>query len=479
MIAQVNSNESLAVRANGGHEIPKFGLRDKIGYAFGDIGTTFIMGVFASFESIYFTNVLGVSPAIAGTIISLTTLVGAFTDVTVGRMSDLRKLGKKGRFHPWIRVMKWPLGLSLVVMFFPLARNLPMNAKIVYLGFASILYAASLSGFNIPYGSLAAAISGDPDDRTSLSIYRSVGSAVGAGGTGFILPYIVYTTAKDGSQILSGDRLFYCSIVCVILAMICYTIMYTLTTERVLVEHKEKVKATVLVSSLFKNKALVSFLLAELVIVCSTSFSSFLTTYLFTIYYQSKSALSIALLFNYAMPIVLSPFAKSLTKRYGKREVVSTALFMASILYLSVYIAKISNPWVYLVLSFFTALCFSMFNIMVWAFMTDIIDYHQFSTGMREDGTIFSVNMFGRKMAQTAMGILSGLSLTYIGYQASSTGSTIQSASVLKGLYSLATLIPCILMFVGALILAFWFPLSKKRLTEISTQLKVINKTED
>lgn len=238
---QVNA-DSLAVKANGGKPIPKFGMRDKIGYAFGDVGTTFVMGVLASFESIYFTNVLGISPAISGTIISLTTLVGAFTDVTVGRMSDVRKLGKKGRFHPWIRVMRWPLVLSLLIMFFPVVRSFSMPAKIAYIGFASIFYAASLSGFNIPYGSLAAAISSDPDDRTSLSIYRTVGSTIGAGGTGFIIPYIVYTTAKDGSQILSGDRLFLCSIGCVVIAMICYTIMYTLTTERVLVEHKDRCK---------------------------------------------------------------------------------------------------------------------------------------------------------------------------------------------------------------------------------------------
>lgn len=479
MDAQENATQSLAVKANGGKPIPKFGMRDKIGYAFGDVGTTFIMGVLASFEAIYFTNVLGVSPALVGTILSFTTLVGAVTDLTVGRLSDVRKLGKKGRFHPWIRTMKWPLGLSLLIMYFPMARSLPMNVKIIYLFAASVFYSASLSGFNIPYGSLAAAISSDSDDRTSLSIYRSVGSAIGAGGTGAILPYLVYKTAKDGSQILSGDRLFICSIACVIIAMICYTIMYTLTTERVMVEHTEKVKATTLISSLLKDRALLSFLVAELVIVCSTSFTSFLTTYLFTVYYQSKEALSIALLFNYANTIILSPFAKALTKKFGKKEVVSIALFTASILYLVIYFTQIKNPWVYLVMSFFTALCFSMFNIMVWAFMTDIIDYHQYSSGLREDGTIYSINMFGRKIAQTMMGILSGLSLSIIGYQASSTGSTVQSNAVLHGLYSLATLVPFVLLMIGALILTFWFPLGKKKLNEVTAKLKVVNKTEE
>lgn len=473
----MSDQQPLAVKVNGGKPIPKFGLRDKIGYAFGDVGTTFLMGILASFESIYFTNVLGISPVISGTILSVTTIVGAFTDLAVGRMADKRHLGKKGRFHPWIKSMKWALGLSVLLIYMPFIQSWSMGAKSTYISCASIFYIACLSAFNIPYGSLAAAISSDPDDRTSLSIYRSVGSAIGAGGTGFVLPYLVYTTSKTGQQILSGTRLFYCAIGCFLLAMICYTIMYTLTTERVVVEHKNPVKGGKLAASLFKDRALISFLAAEIVIVLSTSFSSFLTTYMFSTYFQSKQALSIALLFNYANTIVLSFFAKPLASKFGKKKIVSIALFMSSILYLVVYIMQIHNVWLYLVLSFFTTLCFSMFNIMTWAFMTDVIDYHQYVSGMREDGTIYSVNMFGRKVAQTLNSFFSGAILTAIGYKASTTGSLTQSPEVLRGIYALATLVPFVLLMIGALILTFWYPLSKKELEKVSAKLKVVNKT--
>lgn len=448
----MSDQQPLAVKVNGGKPIPKFGLRDKIGYAFGDVGTTFLMGILASFESIYFTNVLGISPVISGTILSVTTIVGAFTDLAVGRMADKRHLGKKGRFHPWIKSMKWALGLSVLLIYMPFIQSWSMGAKITYISCASIFYIACLSAFNIPYGSLAAA-------------------------TGFVLPYLVYTTSKTGQQILSGTRLFYCAIGCFVLAMICYTIMYTLTTERVVVEHKNPVKGGKLAASLFKDRALISFLAAEIVIVLSTSFSSFLTTYMFSTYFQSKQALSIALLFNYANTIVLSFFAKPLASKFGKKKIVSIALFMSSILYLVVYIMQIHNVWLYLVLSFFTTLCFSMFNIMTWAFMTDVIDYHQYVSGMREDGTIYSVNMFGRKIAQTLNSFFSGAILTAIGYKASTTGSLTQSPEVLRGIYALATLVPFVLLMIGALILTFWYPLSKKELEKVSAKLKVVNKT--
>lgn len=468
-------SESLAVKVNGGKPISKFGLKDKIGYAFGDVGTTFLMGILASFESIYFTNVLGISPAISGTILSVTTIIGAFTDLAVGRMSDKRHLGKKGRFHPWIKSMKWALGLSVLLIYMPLIQNWNMGAKITYISCASIFYICCLSAFNIPYGSLAAAISPNPDDRTSLSIYRSVGSAIGAGGTGFVLPYLVYTTSKTGQQILSGTRLFWCAIGCFVLAMISYTIMYTLTTERVVVEHKNPVKAGKLAASLFKDRALVSFLIAEIIIVLSTSFSSFLTTYMFSVYFNSKQALSFALLFNYANTIILSFFAKSLASKFGKKKIVSISLFMSSFLYLIVYFMQLHNAWIYLLMSFFTTLCFSMFNIMTWAFMTDIIDYHQYISGLREDGTIYSVNMFGRKVAQTINSFGSGVVLAAIGYKVSTTGSMTQTPAVMKALYSLATLVPFVLLLVGALILTFWYPLSKEKLAKVTKKLKRVN----
>lgn len=473
-----SDEESLAVKVNGGKPIPKFGFRDKIGYAFGDVGTTFLMGILASFENIYFTNVLGISPAISGTILSVTTIVGAFTDLIVGRLSDKRPLGKKGRFHPWIRSMKWALGLSILLIYMPFVQSWAMSAKIAYISCASIFYIACLSAFNIPYGSLASAISGDPDDRSSLSIYRSVGSAIGAGGTGFVLPYLVYTTSKTGQQVLSGTRLFYCAIGCFVLAMISYTIMYTLTTERVVVEHKEPVKAGKLAASLFKDKALVSFLVGEIVIVLATSFASSMTTYMYSTYFQSKQALSIALLFNYANTIILSFFAKQLCAKFGKKKVVSIALFMSAALYFVVYFMQIHNPWIYLLMSFFTTLTFSMFNIMTWAFMTDVIQYHQYDSGLREDGTIYSVNMFGRKIAQTLNSFGFGVVLAAIGYKASTTGNLTQTPQVLRGMYTLATLVPGVLLLIGALILAFWYPLSKQKLDEVAKKLAKVNGTK-
>lgn len=472
--ATQSAEENLAEKLNGGPVKP-FGVRDKIGYALGDFGTTMMMGVLASFQSIFYTNFLGIAPAVSGLILTLTTVIGAFTDVIAGRLVDTHKLGKKGRFHPWVRVMKWPLAVAILMCIAPFAGALPMTGRIVYLCFAAFCYAACLSGYNMPYGSMAATLSADPDDRTSLSVFRNIGSAFGAGGVGFVLPFIVYSTAADGTKVLKGNTLFIAAIVCAAIALGLMTLMYHLTTERVVVDHKEKVKLSVVFKSLFKNRALLSFICAEIVIVCATSLISSMTSYMYTSYFNNTATLSIALLFNYATTLLLAPVARAATKRFGKREAVSTMLLASAAIYIIIFALHVTNPWVYLVMTFLATLCFSAFNVMVWAFMGDVVDYHQYVTGLREDGTIFSANMFGRKLAQTLMGIISGLALAAIGFQASTTGSTKQSADVLNGLFTVATLIPAILMILGALLLIFWYPLSKKKVDEVSVKLKEIN----
>lgn len=476
-------NPQRDIATQGHKEAAKpFGMRDKIGYALGDFGTTMMMGVLASFQSIFYTNVLGINAAVVGVILTFTTIIGAFTDVTAGRMVDTSRVGKKGRFHPWIHVMKYPLAIAILMLVCPFVVAFPMGVRVAYLFVAAFFYAAMLSCYNMPYGAMAASLSSDPDDRTSLSVFRNIGSAFGAGGVGFVLPYIVYTHTADGGKILNGTTLFICTVVICIIAMVLMELMYRMTTERVVVDKKdeEKVPVNVLLRSIGKNRALLTFLLAEIVIVAATSIISFMTTYMYTSYFDNATtALSFALLFNYATTLLLTPGARWATKHFGKKEVVGTMVLCSAVLYIIIFFLKITNPWVYLGMTFLATLCFSAFNVMVWAFMADVVDYHQYATGLREDGTVFSINMFGRKCAQSIMGIVTGSLLAFIGYKATTTGSSTQTTSVLNGLYFAGTLLPGILLAIGGLILLLLFPLNKTKTQEMAETLRKINATQE
>lgn len=106
---------------------------DKIGYMFGDLGNCFILGLVNSFLMIYYTNVLGVSGAIVGTLFLISRILDAFADVMVGRLCDVSELTEAGRFIPWIRKMKYPFCLVTVILFLPFVQHLPMTVKIAYI----------------------------------------------------------------------------------------------------------------------------------------------------------------------------------------------------------------------------------------------------------------------------------------------------------------------------------------------------------
>ncbi|WP_049777764.1 MFS transporter [Coriobacterium glomerans] len=448
-----------------------FGWKDKIGYAFGDLGNCFILGLVNSFLTIYYTNALGISGAIVGILFLSARCIDAFADVTVGRIADVAPLQKAGRFRPWIRYVKYPFCAITVILFLPMVGNWPMAFRLVYVFVTYLVYGILNSCINIPYGSMASAISDNPDHRASLSTSRSVGSAIGGATTGFMIPLLVYKATVNGQQTVSSMRFFMVSIMCAVIAFICYNMIYAMTTERVQVRKTQKVSAKKLVKGLITNKALMALVVADFFLVINQNLSGTLATYLFTDYFRNTQALSIALLFTFGTVVVLAPFATKLIKAFGKKEASIACLAFGTVMYLLMYVMHITDPWVYLVLLFLATLGSGMFNLMVWAFITDVIDYCQFSTGFREDGTVYGVNSFSRKLAQAFGGGLGGFMLAAIGYVSSTSGGAEQTAAVINRIYAIGNLIPAGCLLLGMLTLILFYPLNKKRIDAVDAEL--------
>lgn len=455
------------------HSKSHFGLRDKIGYMFGDLGNCFILGLVNTFLMLYYTNVMGIPGQIVGVLFLVSRIVDAFADVTVGRLCDRSELTASGRFSPWIRRMKYPFCLAAILLFLPVAQHLPYAAKIVYIFVSYILFGIFLSAINIPYGSMAAAISSNPDDRVALSTFRSIGSAIGGSTTGFMIPILMYTTVH-GKKVVSGMHFFWIAIACGSIAFVAYILTTKLTTERVRVEKKEAVPVKQLVKGLAANRALVILVIVDIFIVINQILAGTNLTYLFNDYFHNDKAMSVALLFNYGTVIALAPFASMLTKRFGKKEASVGALLFSSVMYLLMFFIHVTNPWLYLVLLFIATLGAGLFNLMIWAFITDVIDYHQFTTGLREDGTVYGVNSFARKLGQAGAGAIGGFLLSLIGYQSSTSGIA-QTAAVESRIYTMANLVPAICLAVSAVILLVGYPLNKARTKEMGAALKKIN----
>ena len=453
------------------HAAP-FGIKDKLGYMFGDIGNNFSFNVVNSFLMIFYTNVLGLTGAQVGILFIIARFVDAFADITVGRLVDNSKLHKIGRFKPWINRMRYPLLISLVLLFVPFVATWALPLRLIWVFATYLAWGIFYSSVNIPYGSMASAVSSDPNDKTSLSTFRAMGSALGSAITSYIIPRFIYFGA---SQNMSGSRFFGVVVACAIIGWVCYQLTTHLTTERVRTEKSEKVPLGSVVKGLFENRALLILVLVDIVIVINQNLSGTLISYLFNDYFMSKTAMSIALIFNFATVILLAPFSNFLTRRFGRKETSIVALVFGALMYGTLLVVHTHSVLFYLVMLFFGSLGAGMFNLMVWAFITDVIDNHEVITGVREDGIVYGVNSFARKVAQAIAGGFGGFMLTFIGYQSSTGGGAIQSSAVVDKIYMFATGVPTVCLAAAALILLFLYPLSKKRVTENAAILEKIH----
>lgn len=448
-----------------------FDIRDRIGYMLGDTGNNFAFVIVSSFFMIFCTNVLGLTGAQVGLAFLIARFVDAIADVTVGRLVDNSNLHKKGRFAPWMDRMKWPLLITVVLMYAPFIRHLTLTLRLCYVYVIYILWGIFYSSVNIPYGSMASAISDKPDDKTSLSTFRSMGSALGNMCVSYIVPMMIYVGV---SKQVSGSRFFMCAIICAVLGYFCYTLTTNLATERIRTHKTEKVPLSGLMKGMFKDRALIALILIDMTLVINLMMTGTTFTYLFNSYFNNKAALSLCLILNTAVTFILAPFSRWLTKTFGRKECTMAGLVIAIIFYGALLLMHTHSVVLFIILNFLGTVGMGAFNLMVWAFITDVTDNHEIITGTREDGVVYGINSFARKVAQAIAGGAGGFLLSIIGYKSSTTGGVVQTVAVSSKLYDIAVLVPLICSIV-ALLLLLIYPLNKKRVNENAEKLATIH----
>ncbi|MFK5676591.1 MFS transporter [Ligilactobacillus sp. LYQ60] len=448
-----------------------FGLRDKLGYMFGDAGNCFSFMLISSFFMIFCTNVLGLTGAQVGLAFLIARFVDAIADVSVGRFVDNSKLHKKGRFAPWMDRMKYPLLVSIILLFMPYVRALNITFRLCYVYVLYILWGILYSSVNIPYGSMASVISDNPDDKTSLSTFRSVGSSLANMVVSYLLPMLIYVGA---SRQVSGSRFLLCAVICALCAYCCYTLTTTLTTERIRTNKTSKVPLGRLLKGFLKDPALVILVFIDMSLVVNLMMSGTTSTYLFSVYFHSKVALSINMMLGTGVTFILAPFSRYLTKTFGRKECSAAGLALSVIVYLVLFLIHTRSILVFIILNFIGTVGMGIFNLMVWAFITDVTDNHEIITGTREDGVVYGVNSFARKVAQAIAGGAGGFMLSIIGYKSSTVGAIVQNASVANRLYDMAVIVPLVCSLIACILLVI-YPLNKQKVTENAKKLAEIH----
>lgn len=448
----------------------KFGMRDKLGYLFGDFGNDFFFILVAAFLMVFYTDVFHLNPAAVGFLFLIARLWDAVADITWGRFIDTRKASKHGKFKPWILRMSFPLVISGILMFVTIP-GMSDGFYLVYAYVTYIIWGTLYSTVNIPYGSMASVITADPVERTTLSSWRTLGAQLAGLVINVVGPMILFVNNKT-----DADRFLLAAFIFGGLAIACYLACYKLSTERIVIDDTNKPKMNLgnTMKGLIKNKPLIWFLVASLTFMIVFMLIGAVNVYLFKDYFGNAHALSIVGLLQSVAVFVAMPFVQPLVKKFGKKEVASGGLLLATLVYGVLYFLPNLTSTQFISVLTVAMLGYGAFNLVVWAFVTDVIDYHEYLTGLREDGTVYSIYSMARKIGQAVAGGVGGAAIAAVGYKS---GLQEQTAETLQGIHTLATLVPALCLGVVFLIIAFLYPLNKKRTDQLATDLAVKRKS--
>ncbi len=441
--------------------VPKFGMRDKLGYMFGDFGNDFTFILSSMLLMKFYSDVMGVSVGIVGIMMMAARFVDAFTDITMGQIVDRSKPGRKGKFLPWIRRMCGPVAIASFLMYASWFADMPMGFKIFWMFFTYLLWGSIFyTSINIPYGSMASAITGDPKERAELSTWRTIGATLASTVIGVILPLLIYYRDEAGNQVLSATKSSIAAAVCSVSAIACYFICYAMSTERVKVEQKtDKFSLGGLLRDLVTNRALVGIVVCSILMLLVQLVMQGMTSYVYPNYFGNIQAQSAAGLVGAVVTLLLSTVIVKLQVKIGRKELaVAGSLFGAAVFFVT-WLSHTHNAWVYVLFYALAYIGLAAFSLICWAMITDVIDDTEVQTGERSDGTIYSVYSFARKLGQAAASGVTGGLLTLIGY----TAETQFEPEVTKGIFNLSCLVPAMGFLLLGLALQFLYPLNKKR----------------
>lgn len=442
----------------------EFGMRDKMGYLLGDFGNDFSFMLVSGYLMIFYTDGIGLEPAAVGTLFLIARFWDAITDVIWGRFIDSRKTTPNGKFKPWIFRMSVPLVIATILLFV----QIPGMSDGFYLAYAYVTYmlwAALYGTVNIPYGSMAAVISGNSTHRSQLSGWRTMGGMSANLVIGVVAPLFIFVNND-----LSTNRVLMLAIIFAILAFACYMGCVRLSTERIVQPEKKAGEQNFFrtLKGLTKNRPFIVLIISSLLFLLTMMLVTAINVYLFKDFFNNATALSIFTVIQTVVVFLAMSTLTPLVERFGKKELGATGMLIAGSFYLILFfIPNISLP-VFLIINAFGLVGFAYFNLIIWAFVSDAIDYQEYLTGLREDGTVYSVYSFARKLGQAFAGGLTAYALAYVGYVG---GASTQTQEVKDGIYSIATLLPAITYFIVALLLIFFYPLNKKRTKQLEIDL--------
>jgi glucuronide carrier protein len=439
----------------------KLTWRNYSGYAAGDAANNLAFSMASSFLLLYYTNVVGLAAAAIGTMFLVIRFWDALADLGVGRLVDAKKPGRLGKFRPFILYFSLPLLLSSMAIFsantfFP---GMSATQALVYAYITYTLMGTLYSVVNIPYGSIAPAMTLVPTERARLASWRVWGSNV----TILMLSFVVAPQIKKYVGDAAGLQrsLFITTAIFVVIGMALY--LYTVATV------KEQVQRDVAAPSLReslatlrKNKPLVWLCLGSLAFLTGLTALSTLAAYYATYVLHDAQYIAWNAVAQAVGTFLVASFIPVIVRRIGKRNGYITLGLIGVAAGLLLAYSPPTIPIVAVFAFFLMGVGVGGVNTLMWALEADTVEYGEWKTGVRTEGTTYALFSFTRKMGQALGGAAGAYALGLVAFnsQAAKTGAA-QSAGTVHGIQVATGLLVGAFILLSLLIM-FFYPLTEK-----------------
>lgn len=430
-----------------------------LGYAGGDVANNLTFSMASMFLLLYYTDVVGIAAGAAGVILLGVRLLQAGTDLVAGHLVD-RTTTRWGRFRPYFLLAALPLVL-LGVAIFTVPGGLSPGATIVWAATSYALFGLAYSLVNIPYGAIAAAMTQLPVERARLSSARNVGAAAA-----IIMLSLVVAPLIETSDDLQRSL----TLVMVVFAVLGAALFVYLfrTSREVVVRSAATVGVRETLTQVRRNRPLLLLCLSTLAVLTGMFVVQTLQVYYARDVLGSANYVIVLIVVSTAGMFLGAPILPWIVRRIGKRRGYLIAGAVSAVGGVGIALSPPSVP--ILAIASFAVFGFGMAVVqsLMWPLQADTVEYGEWRTGSRTEGTNYAVLSFTRKVGQGIGGALAAWGIGLGGYVA---GGGAQTPMALDTIRLLTGLAPAVFVAIGALLM-IPYPLTEERTAQIVLELR-------
>lgn len=445
----------------------KLSMGTKIGFGVASIADATAYDFIASFFLFFLTDVAGITPAFAGTIIFIAVLWDAITDPIIGMWSDHSK-SKYGKRRPFLVGSAIPLGIAVALLFLTVGFE-GMAKNMYYLAMAIIFWTA-YTAFNIPYYALGASLTLDNDERTRLSAVRQIFNYVGLFCASALPSFLIGSFIEKGYEV--EDSWFYAAIILGSVITLSILITWRATRGKELIAEEETESKGLIkeVLEVLKLKSYVLIIFAALFYMISYTLLTADILY-FTSYILGVGEMGAGVLFTVVViaGIIISALLGKVAVQFDKRTVFIACLTFTGIVMIAmklIGITSMTSAVIYMVLYSFGS---AAYWTLIYNLLYDVAEVDEFKSGKRREGVIVSYYSFFIKLGGAVAAQIAGVILEFSGYNAETME---QGESEIDAIVSLFTLYPGIFMLLCALMIVI-FPITKPRYEALTEALEL------